>query len=127
MTIKEMIAELQKYPNQNAEVNLMVNTTNVEDEVFDTEHCEIAFMEQDKEDCPIYDIIVYKENKNHYQDDCLMDLLCENEFLNVELRANYIDNSIIVKDNKGNVLRTIICGGRFKPYENALRTLKNIF
>lgn len=124
MTIKEMIAELQKYPNQNAEVNLMVNTTNVEDEVFDTEHCEIAFMEQDKEDCPIYDIMVYKDNQNHNQDDCLMDLLYTKQHLKVELIAN--EETIIVKDNNDNVLRTIICDDRFRPYENVLKTLKDI-
>lgn len=124
MTIKEMIAELQKYPNQDAEVNLMVNTTNVEDEVFDTEHCEIAFMEQDKEDCPIYDIMVYKDNQNHNQDDCLMDLLYTKQHLKVELNAN--EETIIVKDNNDNVLRTIICDDRFRPYENVLRTLRDI-
>lgn len=124
MTIKEMIAELQKYPNQDAEVNLMVNTTNVEDEVFDTEHCEIAFMEQDKEDCPIYDIMVYKDNQNHNQDDCLMDLLYTKQHLKVELIAN--EETIIVKDNNDNVLRTIICDDRFRPYENVLRTLRDI-
>lgn len=123
MTIKEMIAELQKYPNQDAEVNLMVNTTNVEDEVFDTEHCEIAFMEQDKEDCPIYDIMVYKDNQNHNQDDCLMDLLYTKQHLKVELIAN--EETIIVKDNNDNVLRTIICDDRFRPYENVLRTLRD--
>jgi hypothetical protein len=124
MTIKEMIAELQKYPNQDAEVNLMVNTTNVEDEVFDTEHCEIAFMEQDKEDCSIYDIMVYKDNQNHNQDDCLMDLLYTKQHLKVELNAN--EETIIVKDNNDNVLRTIICDDRFRPYENVLRTLRDI-
>lgn len=124
MTIKEMIAELQKYPNQDAEVNLMVNTTNVEDEVFDTEHCEIAFMEQDKEDCPIYDIMLYKDNQNHNQDDCLMDLLYTKQHLKVELIAN--EETIIVKDNNDNVLRTIICDDRFRPYENVLRTLRDI-
>lgn len=124
MTIKEMIAELQKYPNQDAEVNLMVNTTNVEDEVFDTEHCEIAFMEQDKEDCPIYDIMVYKDNQNHNQDDCLMGLLYTKQHLKVELIAN--EETIIVKDNNDNVLRTIICDDRFRPYENVLRTLRDI-
>lgn len=123
MTIKEMIAELQKYPNQDAEVNLMVNTTNVEDEVFDTEHCEIAFMEQDKEDCPI--IMLYKDNQNHNQDDCLMDLLYTKQHLKVELIAN--EETIIVKDNNDNVLRTIICDDRFRPYENVLRTLRDIF
>lgn len=124
MTIKEMIAELQKYPNQDAEVNLMVNTTNVEDEVFDTEHCEIAFMEQDKEDCPIYDIMVYKDNQNHNQDDCLMDLLYTKQHLKVELNAN--EETIILKDNNDNVLKTIICDDRFRPYENVLRTLRDI-
>jgi hypothetical protein len=102
----------------------MVNTTNVEDEVFDTEHCEIAFMEQDKEDCSIYDIMVYKDNQNHNQDDCLMDLLYTKQHLKVELNAN--EETIIVKDNNDNVLRTIICDDRFRPYENVLRTLRDI-
>lgn len=124
MTIKEMIAELQKYPNQDAEVNLMVNTTNVEDEVFDTEHCEMAFMEQDKEDCPIYDILVYKDNQGHKEDDCLMDWLYTKQHLKVELIAN--EETIIIKDNNDNVIKTIICDDRFRPYENVLRTLREI-
>ena len=125
MTIKQVIEELKKYPNQDAEVNFIANTTNVEDEVFDTEKCEIAFMEQDKEDCPIYDIMIYIENKYH-NETCLTELLAENRKLTIKLDCDSQNHKIVILDNKEQIIDCHKCDGYFRDYENIIKHLKNI-
>lgn len=57
MTVKEMIKELKKYPNQNAELNIKVNVVDADDETLDINECELSFMEQDVKDYDSYDVL----------------------------------------------------------------------
>ena len=79
-TIKQLIKILEKYPNQDATINFITNTTNVEEEVYDIEDCDIDFFGQDKDWVDSYDIMVFKDNENH-NDECISELLYEHEKL----------------------------------------------
>ena len=43
MKIKDFIAELQKYPNQDAEINLVSNLIDIDNEAYDKENFNIYF------------------------------------------------------------------------------------
>ena len=50
MSVEDFIKELQKYPNQKADLNFIVNINNSEDDTYDIENCEVACFQQDFED-----------------------------------------------------------------------------
>lgn len=62
-TIKEVIEQLKKYPNQNAELNIIVNVVNKIDEEFDIQNCEFECWQQDIEDTDVYDFFIYSKEK----------------------------------------------------------------
>jgi hypothetical protein len=125
ITIKEFIKELQKYPNQNATINFVANTTNSEDDTFDIEDCEVACMEQDKDWVDSYDIMVYKDNEMH-NDECLTELLNKHGKLTIELDCDNEFSNIIVMDEDNNPLRDIKVGGRHYRHENIILQLRQI-
>lgn len=125
MTIKQFIEQLQQYPNQEAEINFMSNTVNSDDEVYDVEHCDIAIMQQDIEDCPIYDILVYRDNELH-NDECISELLYEHKKLIIKLDTEDEHSNIVILNNNYEVLRDIKVRGRFKQNENIIVHLSNI-
>lgn len=60
MTVKELIKELEKYENQDAELNIISNLTNVDDEEYDINDCTIELWQQDMYN-DVYDVMIYKE------------------------------------------------------------------
>lgn len=60
MTVKELIKELEKYENQDAELNIISNLTNVDDEEYDINDCTIELWQQDMYN-DIYDVMIYKK------------------------------------------------------------------
>lgn len=125
MTIKEFIKELQKYPNQNATINFISNTTCAEDDAFDVEGCEVDCMEQDKDYVDSYDIMIHKENELH-NEECLTELLNEHGKLTIELDCDNEFSNIVVMDEDQNPLRDIKVGGRHYRHENIILQLRQI-
>lgn len=124
-TIKQLIKILEKYPNQDATINFITNTTNVEEEVYDIEDCDIDFFGQDKDWVDSYDIMVFKDNENH-NDECISELLYEHEKLTIELDCNDNHSNIVITDKDKNVLRDIQVGGRHRQNENITLRLRAI-
>ena len=60
MTVKELIKELEKYENQDAELNIISNLTDIDDEEYDINDCTIELMQQDMYN-DIYDVMVFKK------------------------------------------------------------------
>ena len=58
MTVKELIKKLEKYKNQDAELNIISNLTNIDDEEYDVNDCTIDLMQQDIYN-DVYDVIIY--------------------------------------------------------------------
>lgn len=60
MTVKELIKELEKYENQDAELNIISNLTNIDDEEYDINDCTIELWQQDMYN-DVYDVMIYKK------------------------------------------------------------------
>lgn len=128
MTVKELIKHLEKYPNQEAEVNFIANLVDADNDAFDKEKLDVEFMQQDIEDCPIYDIVVFDRllQKEKKQENSLHSLLDDNGIINIKLDSFSYHSNIVVTDNDNNVLREIQVGGRFHDSENIINTLGTI-
>lgn len=61
MKVRELIEQLAQYKNQDAELNFIVNTIDVDDEEYDIDCCDIELWQRDL-DLGIYDILVFKES-----------------------------------------------------------------
>ena len=125
ITIKEFIEELQKYPNQNATINFISNTTCAEDEAFDIDNCEVECMEQDKDYVDSYDIMVHKENEMH-NEESIIELLAQHGKLIIELDCDNEFENIVVMNEDKEVLREMQVGGRFRQEVNVGLLLKRI-
>jgi hypothetical protein len=132
MTIREHIQELLKYPNLDAKLNFVVNTTNSEDDTFDIEHCKVSYMEQDKEDVAYYDVLVHlpseeEDKREERREESITNLLGEHRKLTIELDADALHkNNIVILDEEDNVLREIEVGGRHRQEENIAIILNTI-
>ena len=132
MTIREHIQMMLKYPNLDAELNFIVNTHNTDNDAFDIEHCEVSYMEQDKEDVAYYDVLVHlpseeEEKRNERSDESISSLLGEHRKLTIELDADALHkNSIVILDEEDNVLREIEVGGRHRQEDNIAIILNTI-
>jgi hypothetical protein len=132
MTIREHIQELLKYPNLDAKLNFVVNTTNSEDDAFDIEHCKVSYMEQDKEDVDYYDVLVHlpsdvEKEREERREESISNLLSEHRKLTIELDADALHkNNIVILDEEDNVLREIEVGGRHRQEENIAIILNTI-
>ena len=132
MTIREHIQMMLKYPNLDAELNFVVNTTNSEDDTFDIEHCKVSYMEQDKEDVASYDVLVHlpsdvEKKREERREESISNLLGEQRKLTIELDADALHkNSIVILDKEDNVLREIEVGGRHKQEDNIAIILNTI-
>ena len=60
MTVKALIKKLDKYKNQDAELNIISNLTNIDDEEYDVNDCTVDLMQQDIYN-DVYDVMTYKE------------------------------------------------------------------
>ena len=132
MTIREHIQMMLKYPNLDAELNFVVNTTNSEDDTFDIENCEVSYMEQDKEDVDSYDVMVHlpsdvEKKREERRDESISSLLGEHRKLTIELDADALHkNNIVILDEEDNVLRDIEVGGRHRQEDNIAIILNSI-
>lgn len=124
MTIKELISELQKYPNQNAEVNFISNLVDIDDETFDTHNCSIDFSSQDVKDYDTYDIYIYKENA--FRELRIHDLLADNDKLNIKLDKNDEFANIVITNDNDEVLREIQVNGIHGQSDNISIILSKI-
>ena len=132
MTIREHIQMMLKYPNLDAELNFVVNTTNSEDDAFDIENCEVSYMEQDKEDVAYYDVLVHlpseeEDKREESREESITNLLGEHRKLTIELDADALHkNNIVILDEENNVLREIEVGGRHRQEDNIAIILNTI-
>ena len=132
MTIREHIQMMLKYPNLDAELNFIVNTHNTDNDAFDIEHCEVSYMEQDKEDVAYYDVLVHlpsdiEKKREERRDESISSLLGEHRKLTIELDADALHkNNIVILDEEDNVLREIEVGGRHKQEDNIAIILNSI-
>lgn len=132
MTIREHIQMMLKYPNLDAELNFVVNTTNSEDDAFDIENCEVSYMEQDKEDVASYDVLIHlpseeEDKREERREESITNLLGEHRKLTIELDADALHkNNIVILDEEDNVLREIEVGGRHRQEENIAIILSTI-
>ena len=132
MTIREHIQMMLKYPNLDAELNFIVNTHNTDNDAFDIEHCEVSYMEQDKEDVAYYDVLVHlpseeEDKREERRDESISSLLGEHRKLTIELDADALHkNNIVILDEENNVLREIEVGGRHYQEDNIAIILQSI-
>lgn len=132
MTIREHIQMMLKYPNLDAELNFIVNTHNTDNDAFDIEHCEVSYMEQDKEDVAYYDVLVHlpseeEDKREERRDESISSLLEEHRKLTIELDADALHkNNIVILDEENNVLREIEVGGRHRQEDNIAIILNSI-
>lgn len=132
MTIREHIQMMLKYPNLDAELNFVVNTTNSEDDAFDIENCEVSYMEQDKEDVASYDVLIHlpseeEDKREERREESITNLLGEHRKLTIELDADTLHkNNIVILDEENNVLREIEVGGRHRQEDNIAIILNSI-
>ncbi len=123
MTIKDWIKELQKYPNQDAELNVIANLVNVDNECFDHHRCNIEFAEQDKDDVAYYDVYVTLKSEDRakrekHRDESISELLANNEKLTITLDCNDPHSNIVIADENNNCLRDIKVGGNYEQSDN---------
>ena len=132
MTIREHIQMMLKYPNLDAELNFIVNTHNTDNDAFDIEHCEVSYMEQDKEDVAYYDVLVHlpsdvEKKREERREESISSLLGEHRKLTIELDADALHkNNIVILDEEDNVLREIEVGGRHRQEDNIAIILNTI-
>ena len=60
MKVRELIEQLAQYKNQDAELNFIVNTIDVDDEKFDIDCCDIELWQHEL-DLGVYDILVFNK------------------------------------------------------------------
>ena len=130
LTIKELIAELQKYPNQDATINIVTNLVNDDEDAYDVENCEIDFFHQDVEDALSYDLFISRpqeERKAKNYDDSISELLSKHHKLTIELDTDALHkDNIVILDEEYNVLREIAVGGRHYQCQNIVKILLSI-
>lgn len=124
MKVKELIAELQKYPNQDAEINLVSNLIDIDNEAFDSENCDIDFFQQDVDNVDNYDVYIFKKNLS--TEPTIHDLLYDNDKLTIKLDTKDKYANIVILDEKERVLREIQVDGRHSQPENIAIILSNI-
>ena len=124
MKVKELIAELQKYPNQDAEINLVSNLIDIDNEAFDSENCDIDFFQQDVDNVDNYDVYIFKKNVS--TEPTIHDLLDDNDKLTIKLDTKDKYANIVILDEKERVLREIQVDGHHSQPENIAIMLSNI-
>lgn len=124
MKVKDLILELQKYKNQEAEINIISNFIDIDNDAFDKENCQIECCQQDVDNAESYDIYVYKENNS--KEPKLHELLAENNKLMIYLDTKDKFSNIVIFDENENVLRDIQVDGRHNQEENISIILSNI-
>lgn len=122
-TIRKLIEELQKYPNQDAQVNIVTNMVDIDDDAFDVSNCELSCFQQDVEDVEVYDLFICRaeEERNKMKeknDERITELLEEHERLTIQLDMFDKHSNIVITNDKNEVLRDIKVGGRHYQHTN---------
>lgn len=125
MKVKELIAELQKYPNQEAELNIIANIIDADEEAFGIEKCHIECAQQDIKDAPIYDIYVYR-NKNDASENAntISNCVRNSDWVSIEIDND--DQTIEIRDEYGIVKIISFYTSGEKSYENAIAKLLSL-
>ena len=132
MSIEDFIKELQKYPNQKADLNFIVNMVNSEDETYDIENCEVSCFQQDVEDTESYDVMITlnKETENkrkEHREESIRSLLDTHRRIKIELDVDALHkDNIVILNEKDDVLREIEVGGRHYQEDNICIILQSI-
>lgn len=132
MKVEDFIKELQKYPNQKAELNFIVNIHNSENDAYDIDNCEVDCFQQDVENAESYDIMIHldsetENNTFNRRDESIRNLLSEHRKLTIELDADALHkDNIVILDKEENVLREISVDGRHYQEDNICIILNNI-
>lgn len=132
MSVEDFIKELQKYPNQKADLNFIVNINNPDDDTYDIENCEVACFQQFVKNALSYDVMIHldseTENKRtERRNESIRSLLSEHRKLTIELDADALHkNNIVILDKEENVLREIEVGGRHYQEDNIAIILQSI-
>ena len=117
MKVKELIAELQKYPNQEAELNIISNLIDADNDAFDVEKCHIECAQQDIKDAPIYDIYVCRdENEIPENANTISDCVRNSDWVSIEIDND--DKTIEIRDEYG-IVKII----SFHDDDNAIMTI----
>ena len=132
-SLRNIIENLLKYPNLDAEVYFKANVTNSEVAEFDIP-VEIDYTERDIEDAMSYDIILSSkhadESMSNEESNNIHQLLWDNhnEEININLKKldNNTDGIICITNQKGEVLREINVGGRHCASDNLMIILQSI-
>jgi hypothetical protein len=123
LTIRKLIEELQKYPNQDAHLNIVTNMVDVDDDAFDVSDCELSCFQQDVEDAECYDLFVCRaeDERNKMQernDERITELLEKHERLTIQLDMFDNHSNIVITNDENEVLRDIKVGGRHYQHTN---------
>ena len=131
-SVRNIIENLLKYPNLDAEVYFKANVTNSEVAEFDIP-VEIEYTERDIEDALSYDIILSSKHadesmKNEESND-IHQLLWNNHNKEININLKKLDDTdgiICITNQKGEVLREINVGGRHCASDNLMIILQSI-
>lgn len=128
LTIRQLVNELLKYPNLDADANFIFNGVNDEVEDYDITDCEIDFMQQDVEDSSVYDIMITPPNKDkrERERDNISKLLDDNDKLTIVLDKYSEYDNIVIKNDNNEVLREIQVGGNYEESVNIINILQSI-
>ena len=117
MKVKELIEELQKYPNQEAELNIISNLIDVDNDAFDVEKCHIECAQQDIKDALIYDIYVCRdENEIPENANIIRDAIYNSDWIKIEIDT---EEKCIEIHNEYGVIELI----SFHDDDNAIMTI----
>ena len=131
-SVRDIIAELLKYPNLDAEVYFKANVANSEVAEFDIP-VEIEYTERDIKDAMSYDIILSSkhadESMSNEESNDIHQLLWDNHNDEVNINLKKLDDTdgiICITNQKGEVLREINVGGRHCVSDNLMIILQSI-
>ena len=129
-TVREVITELLKYPNLDAEVYFKANVTNSECEEYDIP-VEINYTERDIEDAMSYDIILSSKHADKTptckEQNAIHQLLLQNNSLTIQIeKDNETDGYICIKNENNEVLRDVNVGGIHSVEDNLMIILQSI-
>lgn len=130
MTIRNLIEELLKYPNLDAEVYFKANVTNTDNAELDIP-VEMEFTERDIEVTDSYDIILYSDHADKTptceEQNAIHQLLQHNDCITIMIdKDTSTDGYICIKNKKNEVLRDINVGGIHSVEDNLMIILQSI-
>ena len=128
--LKELINLLSSYSNQDAEINIISNIINSDEDCFDINNMNLEIMGLDKtsiEETQSLDIIITNPNEKKDKRENIHKLLqIDYNYLKIELDCLNDYSNIVITDYDGNVVRDIKVGGEFEQEVNIIKILQSI-